>query len=327
MIRGLKTPTALLLLMIFSASAVFSQDSAAVGREGGLRRNPGVLAGHAFIPSTFIRDPFVRTFFRTGLGFGSTLDYVPPATVVNGKTISGPTGDLLFALLEVEYQYAFRTWLAVRGRVNMAGRVADETPALVSQGVTLITGFELGWLMEISRSDRLAVSGSIGIKNTTTTDVYLQRFIEGIIEAGEILPANRLVLTTPTLRGTSSIQGTYVLSRLTGVTVSGTFDYGESMNRGASDQWYYDLSAAFDFNLYSHNGTPIGFVVGAKIGSAPDLEQSDDRTAQNFFGRVAYTGSSEFALGLDLGYELLPIRGMPEKQGFLAAVVDMRLYF
>jgi hypothetical protein len=327
MTRSLSTPAALLLLMALSGPPALAQDSSGTDRAAAPRRNPAILAGHAFIPSSFIRDPFVRTFFRTGLGFGSTLDYIPPPTVVNGKTISGPTGDLLFAILEVEYQYAVRTWLAVRGRVSMAGRVADETPALVSQGVTLLTGYELGWLFEVSRSKQLSVSGSLGLKNTSTTDVYLQRFIEGIIEAGEILPANKLVLTTPTLRATSSLQGSYALSRLTGVTVSGSLDYGEPLTRGASDNWYYNLSAAFDFNLYSHNGTPIGFVAGASTGSAPDLEQTDDRTTQSYFGRIAYTGSEEFAFGLDLSYELLPIRGVPEKQGFLAAIVDMRLYF
>ena len=64
----------------------------------------------------------------------------------------------------------------------MIGRMADETPALISQGVTLVTGFDLGWLFQVARSERFSASGSLGVKNTTTTDVYLQRFVEGIIE-------------------------------------------------------------------------------------------------------------------------------------------------
>jgi len=30
----------------------------------------GSLGGHVFIPSSYIKDPFVRTFFRTGLDSG-----------------------------------------------------------------------------------------------------------------------------------------------------------------------------------------------------------------------------------------------------------------
>jgi hypothetical protein len=325
MSRSLLLPAAALMLTVLTGPGARSQDTPVAAPDAAPRI--GVLSGHTFIPSSFIRDPFIRTYFRTGLGFGSTLDFTQPVPTVNGKPLLGPTGDLLFALLDVEYQYTVRPWLAVRGRLSVIGRMADETPALISQGVTLATGFDLGWLFRVTSSERFAASGSLGVKNTATTDVYLQRFIEGIIDNGEILPGNKLVLTTPTLRGSAGVHGAYVLSHLTGLTVSGIVDYGESTDRGKTDGWYYSVSVALDFNMHADGGTPIGFVIGGRTGSAPDIQAADSRTSQAIFGRIAYTGAEEFALGLDLGYQFIPVRDLAEKQNFLSAVVDIRLYF
>jgi hypothetical protein len=320
-------PAAIFLLVLALSPNAWSQETPAAASETSSETRIGVIAGHTFIPSSFIRDPFIRTYFRTGLGFGSTINFTPPVPTVSGKPILGPTGDLLFALLDAEYQYALRPWLAVRGRLSVVGRMADETPALISQGVTLYYGFDLGWLFRVASTERLSASGSLGVKNASTTDVYLQRFIEGIIDNGAILPGNRLVLQTPTLRGTAGFHGAYALNHLTGVTISGTLDYGESLDRSAPDRWFYSVSVAMDFNMHSDGGTPIGFVVGGRTGSAPDIQATDSRTSQAIFGRIAYTGAEEFALGLDLGYQFLPIRDLPEKQNFLSAVVDIRLYF
>jgi hypothetical protein len=287
----------------------------------------GSLAGHEFIPSSFIRDPFVRTFLRTSLGFGITTSPVAPLVTVGGKPVVGPQGSLLFAVLDAEYQHAIRDWLAVRGRLNVIGRMADETPVLIAQGITLYSGFDLGWLFRLSESQRYSLSGALGVKNTSTTDVYLQRFIDGILDSGEILPQNKLVLATPTLRISTGIQGAYVLSTLAGVTIAANLDYGETAVRGEPDRWYYSVAAAVDFNLSKTSGVPVGFVVGVKTGSGPGVQGTEGRSEQDFFGRLAYTGTREFALGLDMSYALIPTRDMPEKQGFVTSTIDIRLFF
>jgi hypothetical protein len=318
---------ALVLITILLPAPARPEEALAAARDSMAAPRVGVIGGHAFIPSSFIRDPFVRTYLQTGLGFGSTTNFVPPPTVINGKTLPGPKGSLMYAVMDMEFQYAIRSWLAVRGRFDVTGRMATETPTLIKQGVTLYSGFDLGWLFRVAESEQFSMSGSLGVKNSSTTDVFLQRFIEGIIENGEVLPGNKLVAATPTLRGTAGFHSAWTLSRLTGLTVEGNLDYGESMNRNEGDKWYYGISAAFDFNLFTESGVPVGFVVGGTIASAPDLEGIDSRSAQSIFGRIAYTGAEQFALGLDLAYRYFPIRGLEEKQNFLSAVIDIRLFF
>jgi hypothetical protein len=99
------------------------------------------------------------------------------------------------------------------------------------------------------------------------------------------------------------------------------------MDRAEGETWYYALSAAVDFNLLDNGGPPLGFVAGIRTGTSPDLAGAESETTQSFFGRIGYTGSREFAIGLDLAYDLVPVRNIPEKQGFSSGVVEIRLYF
>jgi hypothetical protein len=325
--HGLHSLYAALLFGALCTSPVFSQESLTGTLLAVPITLPGVLGGHEFVPSSEVKDPFIRTFLRTGLGFGMTPELVVPLVTINDTAISGLKGSLLYALLDVEYQQMIRDWLAFRGRVQVVGRMADETPALISQGVTLFSAFDLGWLFRVHRSDRFLLSGSLGLRNSSVTDVYLQRFIDGIIEYGAIKPQNKLVQTTPTLRGEAGVHGAYAISDLTGLTFGAVVNYGESGDRYSPDEWTYSFTAAVDFNLLQPNGTPVGFVIGARTRSNPLGQLAGQGTSQTFFGRIGYTGSRDFSLGLDLGYELTPIRGLDKRQGFLSGLIDTRLYF
>jgi hypothetical protein len=318
--------TVFLLAVLFAPSAN-GQGSSTATLPAVFPLTSGILGGHEFVQTSYIRDPFVRTYLRTGLGFGITPELLVPLVTIGDTSLVGMKGNLLYALLDVEYQQTIRDWLAVRGRVQVMGRMADETPALISQGVTLLTAFDLGWLFRLYRSESFLFSGSLSVKNADMTDVYLQRFIEGIIENGRITPGNRLVQTTPTLRGIAGLQGAYALSNLVGLNVVGDVGYGESADRSSADDWSYSIAATVDINLHQHNGPPVGFLIGVQTRSNPLGTIGGHGTAQTFFGRFGYTGAKEFSLGLDLGYELLPVRGLEDKAGYVSALIDTRLYF
>ena len=325
--HGLLPLCAAVLLVILCTLPASSQVPSADTLPPVSSRAPGILGGHEFVPSSYIKDPFVRTFLRTGLGFGMTPELVVPLLTIQDTSIIGLKGSLLFAVLDVEYQQTIRDWVAVRGRVQVVGRMADKTPALISQGVTLFSAFELGWLFRIHQSDRFLLSGSFDIKNAATTDVYLHRFIDGIIENGGIIRGSGLVQTTPTLRGGAGLHGAYAISDLVGLTFVGDLDYGESANRNSPDEWSYAFTAAVDFNLLRQNGIPAGFIIGVRSRSNSWGQPVGQGTAQTVFGRIGYTGSREFSFGIDLGYELTPVRDLEKKQGFLSALVDTRLFF
>jgi hypothetical protein len=327
MSRTFTLALAFLMMVLPASEAARSQeiDSSSAGAPPS--RVVGTLGGHSFVPSAFVQDPFVRTYLRTGLGFGMTPNFSTPPVTVNGTTVEGVKGSLLFALMNLEYQHALRDWLAVRGHFKIIGRLADETRPLLAQGVTLYTGFELGWLFRLAASERIFLSASLEVSNSSFTDINLKRFIEGIIEDGGLSPGNSLVEATPTLQGGGGIYAAYAISELVGLTATARLHYGESADSAEVDSWDYLIGAAFDFNLLNQGGPPIGFVVGGRTASTLDVGGAASKSTQTFFGRIGYTGSRDFALGLDLAYELVPVRNLEEKQGFMSALVEIRLYF
>jgi hypothetical protein len=304
-----------------------SQESAGNDTVRSAFQGVGTLAAHTFVPTTFIGDPFVRTYLRTGLGFGMTSTLDSPPVVIDGVPLEGLRGNLLFALMTFDYQHAIRDWLAVHAGLSVVGRLANEKRPLLAQGVTLYGEFELGWLFRLMESERTTLSASLAIRNSSLTDAYLKRFIEGVIDSGKVTRGNKLVEVTPALQGVGGLRAAHAISDLVGLTVSAEVSYGESTDRSQGDSWNYLVGAAVDFNLFCNGGPPLGFVAGASTGSLVDVPGTGNRTAQNFFGRIGYTGSREFALGLDLAYELVPVRNAESKQGFMSAMIDIRLYF
>ena len=75
------------------------------------------LGKTVFIPNTAIDNPFINTRIRTTLGFGQTSNLLTPILYLNDNPIVGLEGDLIYALLEIEYQYAVQDWMAIWGQV------------------------------------------------------------------------------------------------------------------------------------------------------------------------------------------------------------------
>lgn len=124
------------------------------GREGRAAESPRrSLAGHAFTPNNLVPDPFIKTFIRNSVGIGSAVDIEFPVAIIDGDTIVGFDGDLVFALLDFEYQRTLRDWLAARGQFKLQARLGTNVGSLLASGITASTGFELGWLARLFQTD------------------------------------------------------------------------------------------------------------------------------------------------------------------------------
>lgn len=324
-IRTFRLAAALLVLTLGSAFT-YCQETITESNATSHTDPPGTLWGHKFILSSSTTDPFVRTFLNTTMGGGITPDLSLPILEIGGKEIYSARGSLLFTTLAAEYRHMIRDWIAVGGRVAVIGRLADETGALLAQGVTLLSGFDFGWQFRCLQKERLYVSAFVGGSSSDLTDVDLQRFIAGVIDEGTVTPQNKLAKTTPVLRGTTSLEGAYALSEAVGLIVSGDLSYGQSANKQRPDQWYYRIGAAVDVDLAKLTETPIGFAAGLHTGSMNTLDLVS-RAAYEFSGYMGYTGSSDFALGLNFRYYHVPVQNLDSNQAFVALTVDIRLFF
>lgn len=282
-----------------------------------------LLGGHAFLPNKLVPDPFIRTFIRNSVGLGQAVDLEIPTPIIDGDTILGLKGDLLFAILDFEYQHAVKDWLAVRAEVDVVGRLGTNLGALLASGVTAATGFEIGWLIRLFESERTLLSGSLEFTNSSFATINISRFVEDIIQGR---PAS-LVGNTPIARGGGSLRFAWGLSQFFGLTAQAAGGYGESVERTADDQLYVDFGGTLDFDLLAISPVPIGVLLGFKYATFPEAGDDVKDDTRTGLLRIAYNGRSDFIIGLDVRSQQFESRALNQTINFGSFGINLRYYF
>jgi len=299
----------------------------------GSQRAPGQtirvpeLGQHAFMPSTTVRDPFIKTHIRNTLGIGQALDLNIPLIVLEQDTLLSLQGDLLFATLQFEYQHAVKDWLAVWVQVSVLGRLGTGVEALLSQGISAGAGFELGWMFRLWQNERMLLSGTLNLWNNNFTLVDMRTFVQRIIDEGEIAPDNHLVQKTPSVRGGAGLRYAWGISKLVGINLLLESGYGESAERQAGSVWFFNTAATIDFDLRAKSKIPIGLIFGYHRTSFPQGGDPITGDIQDFFWRLGYNGSDDFSLGLESNYQRLPLKSLDQTIKVGSTVISMRYYF
>ncbi len=291
-----------------------AQDQAASGRP--------FLGGHSFTESVDVASPFVRTFIRNRLGAGKYTGLKTRTIEIDGKPIGGLQGSLIAAILDFEYQYAIKPWLAVRARLVASGRLGSDTIALLSEGVTMATGFEFGWVIRLHERERTALALELGVDDRSFTGVNIRRFVEDIV-AG--VPAS-LVRKTPTARGNVGLRYAWAASPLLGVMARGLTGYGESVERNAGDVWFWSVATALDFDLRKVIPAPLGVAVGYSYDSFPEFGDDIAEGVRAAFIRFSYLGREDFLMSLDVSHDRIPVAGdKPDLKG-ISFTIGLRYY-
>jgi hypothetical protein len=311
-----------LLLMTGAATELSAQRS-----DDGADKLRPALGEHRFIPNNLTRDPFPRTFVRNSLGIGQAMDieFLPSLEIAPRDTIPGVSGNLLFAVLDFEFQHAVKDWMAVWAKANLVGRLGTDVGALLSEGATVLTGFELGWLVRLAETDRIALSATANLWNNSFTGVNLADWVEGIV-AGEQVD---LVRKVPSVRAGGGLRFAWAASDLIGVLAGTEIGFGESIARRGDDQVSFQLSGAVDLDLYARTSVPLGFVLGFEATNSPrEGSEFTDQVNRGFF-RIAYTGREDFLIAIDGTFSRLSFTGRETEDEISTGSIlfSMRYYF
>ena len=290
------------------------------------RETSPTLAGHRFTTTAVIRGPFITTYFRDAIAVGMTPGSSVPVAVIGGKEVMFETGDVLFTTLQLEYQQAVKDWMAFWAHFLLAGRLGTETASLLSQGVTVTSGFRLGWMLKIMRSEDMALSGTVQVVNASYTAVDLAGFVEGIVDDG-LTPDDKLVQDATFMIANTGLSYAWAINRTIGLTASGAVGYGESPDREEGSDWYYDVGAAVDFDLRRHIPAPIGAAVGFRRTSVPESDLSLGNSATIATGRVDYLGRPDLNVGLEIASQWQDFRDSDRSLRYTTAALDFRYYF
>lgn len=255
------------------------------------------LDGHTFVSTDLVPDAFVRTYVRNSLGYSMTPEFDYPPIVVGGDTLVALNGSLAYALLGMEYQNAFRDWIAVRAALGLRTRLGTQMSSLVNEGVNVTSGLELGWLVRIRETSRTSLVGSLDVTRQTLTLIDLRQFTEDVIDG---VPDPSLVDNVPTVRSTAGLRFAWAMSHTFGMTLLAEGSYGESPRRNQADSWENGFGASVDLDGGAAWGVPIGLVAAYRQTSQPALTTTDNGSVRQTLFRIAYTGKPDFLIALDI---------------------------
>ena len=282
------------------------------------------LAGHTFVSTDLIPDAFVHSYVRNSLGYAQAAHFDYPPVVVNGDTLLALDGNLVYALLGFEYQHALRDWIAVRVAFNLRSRLGTQVSSLVSEGVTLTSGFEFGWLARLRETPTTSLCGALAVTNQSVTLIDMRQFAEDIANG---VPDAKLVDAVPTVRTAGSLRYAWAINRPFGLTLQGEGSYGESQRRRESDSWEYGLGASLDFDAREVWSVPVGAALAYRFSSLPLITSTDNGDASETVLRIAYNGKPDFLLSMDILGVLDRENARAEAVWAGGVAVAMRYYF
>jgi hypothetical protein len=195
----------------------------------------------------------------------------------------------------MDLEWAVRDWMGVWINASVLGRLGTDTGTLLTEGVTLITGFELGWLFRLVRTERTQLSGTAQIWSDDFTIVNLADWAEGIIGGSQV----PLVRKAPVVRTGGGLRFAWAMTEWLGGLASGEMGYGESAEVDPSSDWFTSLSAGLSIDLDPVWNAPVGFGLAYRFDSFPREGGDPSRAAQGGLFRVTYTGRDDFIVSLD----------------------------
>lgn len=280
------------------------------------------LNGHTFVYLSNVKYPFTNSLFTSNLGIGNANNLSYEIDDINGQPIIGIKGSLTYASLSFNYQQRIRDWIALYMHGGLTARLGSDVFSLLSQGVSTVSSFRIGWLIRIAEGEKYALSGTVGLNNSSGTFINIRRFVQDIINQ---VPNPSITTDSPILLGDFGLQFAYAFNQVIGLNLDGNLSFGESFDRKDADL-RYALKSALDFNFIKYR-VPLGFVLNYSRVSQPELVYTDKGTAQIIGVKLTYTGTNDFLIGLEASKMNIPLEDVDQKSQFKVGLISIRYYF
>ena len=285
------------------------------------------LGEHTFVPNRLIRSPFVQSYIRSTTGIGTSSKVQVPLITLPDSTVLDLETSVTAATISFEFQYAIKDWVAVWGNMQIIGRLGTSTEALLSEGITGVGSFELGWLFKLWEDERNSLSLDLYSQRNQGTFINLLDWLSGIIEDGALLPGNTLVRSRDSMRGVGALNYAHAFSPLLGLTAGAGLGYGEKLNRSGDNTFSHEIGTGLSCNLAATTSVPLGLFLGYSFSNVTVAGDGRSDNVQTLDLRINYMGFDDFVVGLDMGVTSTPVKGLDESVKSSVVTFDLQYFF
>lgn len=311
--------TTIALLTLLAAPALAQEESG--------KRLPE-LAGHNFLISEQVPDPFITSFFRNATGGGIAFNVENLLIDSAGDTILDVSGDIGFLNLGFEYQGALAEWFALRIGFEGAARVGTSLESILGNGVSAVYGYFLGGTFRLVEKERVYLSATVDFTGNTITDVGILQLVQDAIDQDTIAPESDAVVETGTDKATvGGIRFAWAASRLIGVRLNAGIGIADLFRSSDDTKTTFNAAGAVGFNFANTTNVPIGLLVFLQVANfnpgASDILDSSTITGIE----VDYTGYDDFGLGVALSWTRADLTQDRPKINTFGATINLRYFF
>jgi len=282
------------------------------------------LNDYRFVPSG-LPDPFIITSFSTNLGVAVATDVDVPIIVIEDTppdTLVSVTGNLLFVIASVDYQYAVHERATLRAHMHGGSRLGTGGSALLAQGVTAFTGVRIGTTVELWRTERFLLGGLADLDYSNKLVVDLVQFADDVL-AGNTENASIMVEDSgaTVYGGLSSAWAFNPWSGLIGVAQA-----GYTGTELVDDSFVWKIAGGYSLDLGQRGKVPIGFSGTIEADHLKPLANTNGIAYGSNLG-IFYTGRDDLNVGIDLGWVRLPLANRDIVINPFAFNVVMKYFF
>ena len=311
--------------LIYLFTILFIGSGSLYAQSSGSQAEPKVpkLNGHMFLSSSHLRSSFISTSVQADLGFGITSALTVPGIEIGEYEILAFEGQLMFFDVYASYQQRFTPWLAMFMSLKVTGRVGTNMSTIVADGVNTLSGGDIGWLIRIAHTEKLNLSTAVALTSISGNFINVSNFLEEVIN-NEPYPS--ITKTVPSMFASLGLRGAYAFNPSYGLQANVTYGYGESLERGSS-QGFFALGVMGDLDFNPRRQVPVGLGLGYSLSSAPAIVMGDGGSSNLFMGKISYTGSDDFELGLQLSYYNITVSSVDDRPFVKKALLSFKFYF
>jgi hypothetical protein len=281
------------------------------------------LNGHTFPSVVYHRSSFINTNLEANLGFGLTSRIRIQGLMLGEEELFSFQGQIMFIHTRVQYQQRFNKWLALYFSGSFAGRIGTSISTLIADGVNTVVGGDIGWMIRIYQSRKFNLSTAIYLETFTGNFINITQYFQEVIDT---VAEPKVTKKVPAMLAGLSVQGAYAISRGFGLQFQAGMVYGESFQREESSA-SFTVGILADYDFMPVQKVPVGLALGYILTSSSEVVLKESGSANLFTGRISYTGSDDFELGLQYTYNVLTIENINDDPSLNTLMLMLKFYF
>jgi hypothetical protein len=282
---------------------------------------------HRFAGAIGVPNPFLSTYVRSTTGFAATsgmevglFNFEDPPQLLATKPV-----DLNYLLQAFEFQQRVGDGVAVRLSLSGSGRLGTDAAALLTEGVSAITGWTLGSTIRLAERPGFKLSGSLDAARNALTIISIRSFVEDAVAnpdtTGEISQGQS------NFRASTGLRAAWGKSETMGYLVFADLGLQEPYDESEDNEFFWQAGGAVSIDMRERWRPDLAFLVSANYVSSSSRNEDLGGGGWTSGLGIFYSGRPELTVGVQTFYTRLTQTTTDKKFGAFGLSLLLRYDF